>query len=177
MTRNVVLAASLIFAGLLTSCGYHVGGKADTIPTGIQTIAVKPFRNLTSRYKLTDRIPQAINREFIARTRFHVVNDPNDADAVLDGSVTQVNAYPVVFDPSTGKATNVQVSVYLQIYLHERATGRLLYSRQNFEVRNSYEVSSDQTNSSQYFDESNAALDRLSADVARMVVSGILENF
>ena len=42
------------------------------------------------------------------------------------------------------------------------------------EFRNRYEIGSDQVN---YFDESEPALERLSRDVARTVVSAILEAF
>ena len=158
----------------ISSCGYHVGGKADLIPKNIQTVAIPPFQNLTTRYTLTDRMPQAIAREFISRTRFQVVNDPNDADAILSGAVTNVVTSPSVFDPVTGKATSVQVNVFLQIFLKERASGKILSSRQHFEARSSYEISVDPT---KYLDESDASLDRLSRDVARTVVSGVMENF
>ena len=168
------LAMVSLLLATLTACGYHVGGKADLIPKNVQTIAVPPFQNLTTRYTLTDRIPQAITREFIARTRFQVVSDPNDADAILNGAVTNVVTSPSVFDPVTGKATSVQVNVFLQIYLRERTSGKLLYSRQNFEARNAYEISVDPT---KYLDESDAAVDRLSRDVARAVVSGVMDNF
>jgi Lipopolysaccharide-assembly len=173
LRRRTFAAAWIMLAGI-ASCGYHVGGKADLIPKNIQTVAVPPFQNLTTRYTLTDRIPQAIAREFISRTRFQVVSDPNDADAILSGAVTNVVTSPSVFDPVTGKATSVQVNVFLQIYLKERVSGKLLYSRQNFEARNNYEISVDPT---KYLDESVAALDRLSRDVARAVVSGVMENF
>jgi hypothetical protein len=169
-----IAAIALALTILLGSCGYHVGGKADTIPRGIRTIAVLPFSNNSTRYRLSDTLPQALARELISRTRYQVVNDPNDADAVLSGAVNQFFIAPVVIDPSSGKTTSTQVVVVLQVFLTERSTGKVLYSRPSFVARNSYESSVDP---SQYFDESSSALDRLSRDVARSVVSGVLENF
>jgi hypothetical protein len=165
-----LLALFIAMAG----CGYHVGGKADTMPKSIQTIAVLPFNNLSSRYKLSDKMQQAISREMISRTRFQVTRDPSIADAILSGTINSVATFPVVFDPATNKTTVVQVSVLLQLSLRERVSGKTLYNRPQFEVRNNYEVSLFPT---QYFDESTLALDRISADLARTVVSGILENF
>lgn len=144
------------------------------MPKGIQTIAIPAFSTFTTRYKLVDMLPQQIGREFLARTRFRVVKNPDEADAVLNGSINAVTAYPTVFDPSSGKATSIQISVTLTIHLVERATGRVLYSRANFAFRQNYEVASDPH---QYFDESGPALDRLSRDVAHDVVSAIVENF
>jgi Lipopolysaccharide-assembly len=176
------LAASLAawLALFSAACGYHTGGKADTMPQSMKTIAVLPFRNITTRYKLSDRLQQAIVQEFISRTRFQVVNNPDEADAVLNGAISQALYIPIVFDPASGKATEIQVSVVLQLFLKDRRTGKILYSRPAFTVQNNYEVA----NSSnvglaehEYFDESSASLGRLSRDVARSVVSGILEDF
>ncbi len=158
----------------LPSCGYHVGGKADLLPKKIHTIAVPAFGNVTTRYKVSDRLAAAITREFISRTRYAVVADPNQADAVLSGTVTNFLAYPTIFDPVTGRASGVQVILYMQIYLTDRATGAALFSRPHMEYRERYEISVDQRS---YFDESDVAMERLSGDVARSIVSAVLEDF
>lgn len=171
--RLRVLAAALIAVGF-SGCGYRVAGKADLLPKSIATIAVPPFANGSIRYKLSEKLAAQITRELLTRTRYEVVAEPGEADAILSGSVINYNAYPTVFDPSTGRASTVQVSVYLSITLRERATNAVLYSRQNFEVKERYEVSSDPR---AYLEESDTAMDRLSRDVARTVVSAVLENF
>jgi outer membrane lipopolysaccharide assembly protein LptE/RlpB len=83
-----VKAAVLIITALLAaSCGYHVAGRADLVPKSVQSIAIPAFTNVTTRYKLTDRLPEALSREFISRTRYHIVADADQADAILRGSV------------------------------------------------------------------------------------------
>ena len=94
-----------VWCFLLSSCGYHVAGKADLVPKSIHTIAIPAFTNITTRYKLTDHLPEAISREFIARTRYQIINDPQAADAVLRGSVINYIAYPTVFDQKTQRAS------------------------------------------------------------------------
>lgn len=170
MTRRHALALS----SLLSGCGYHVGGKSDLLPKNIQTIAIPVFKNLTGRYKLADRLAGAVTREFIARTRYQIISDASQADAVLTGSILNFTAYPTIFDPATGRAAGVQIQVNLQLTLSERATSKILFTRPNFEFRERYEVSVDQT---QYFEESEQALERLSRDVARTLLSSILEAF
>jgi hypothetical protein len=159
----------------LCSCGYYVAGKADLVPKTVNIIAIPRFANVTTRYKLTDRLPDAIGREFIARTRYRIVTNPSEADAVLNGSVLNYVAFPTVFDNRTGRASGLQVNVTMQITLTERATGKVLFTRPSFEAHQRYEISV--TSTGQYFEESETALDRLSQDVARDVVSAILENF
>lgn len=164
--------------GLLTaamgSCGYHVGGKGDTLPTTLKVIAIPPFSNITPRYKLADRMAAAIGREFITRTRFQVVADPANADAVLTGAMLNFVAYPIVADSITGRAAGVQIQVNMRLNLTDRVTGKVLLDRPNVDFRERYEISIDQA---QYFDESDAAVERLSRDVARTVVSTLLSAF
>lgn len=158
----------------LTACGYHVSGKADLIPRRVQTIAIPAFGNATTKYKLSENLTTAISREFISRTRYHIVAKPDDADAVLTGSVVNFFSYPTIFDPVTGRASGVQVVVIVQVTLTDRSNQAVLFTRPNFEVRERYEISVDPR---AYFEESDTALERLSHDVARAVVSAILENF
>jgi outer membrane lipopolysaccharide assembly protein LptE/RlpB len=166
----ILSAAALSISG----CGYHVGGKADLLPATIHTIAIPAFGNVTTRYKLTEMLPAAIGREFIARTRYRVVADPNIADAILTGAVTNVLSAPTIFDQKTGRAAGIQVMVFMNISLVERTSGKVLFKRQGMEIRQRYEVA---TSQEQYFDESTMALSRLSQEAARHVVSSILEAF
>lgn len=144
------------------------------VPKGIQTIAVPPFANTTTHYALTDQLSKAISRELMERTRFHVDNDAGSADAVLKGSINRVSAYPVISDPTTAKATTMQLSVNVAVELVERATGKVLYANKSLDVRTYYQIAIDPH---QYFDESGPALDRLTRELAASVVSSVVENF
>ena len=159
---------------LLSGCGYHRAGRADLLPKTIHTIAVPAWGNVTTRYRLAERLPAQITREFIQRTRYRVVASAEEADSVLNGAVVNFMSYPTVFDPVTGRAAGIQVVVILQTSLTERATGRVLFTRHSLEFRERYEISVDPK---AYFDETGSALDRLAGDVARSLVGAILDNF
>lgn len=171
MTKSVIVWAALLAA---CGCGYHVAGKADLMPATIKTIAIPAFGNNTIRYKLARQLPTDLTREFISRTRYKIVSDPNAADAILSGSLVNFISYPIITDQATGRATAVQASAFIKITLTERATGKVLFSRPLFEARERYEISE---NPQTYFDESGAGMERLSKDAARGVVAAILENF
>jgi outer membrane lipopolysaccharide assembly protein LptE/RlpB len=170
------LAAKLLAGGLaliaLTGCGYHTSGHADLLPKRIKTIAVPAFGNNTTRYRLPGILPKAIAREFIGRTRYNVVADPEQADAVLRGGIMTYAAYTTTIQ--NGRASGIEMVVTMQITLTERATGKVLFTRPVMEVRERYEVAADQR---AYFEESDVALERMSRSVARSVVSAVLENF
>lgn len=171
MTR---FPAAVLAAVALSGCGYHVSGHSDLLPKTIKTIAVPAFGNVTPRYQLARMLPQDVVREFHSRTRFAIVADPAQADAVLNGALVGFSAYPTIFDSKTGRATGVQVVVSVQLTLTERATGKILFQRQAYELRERYEISIDPQS---YFDESGTAMQRISRDAARSVVTAILENF
>jgi outer membrane lipopolysaccharide assembly protein LptE/RlpB len=158
---------------LLTGCGYHVAGKTNLLPADIHTIAVVPWSNISMQYKLSDYLAESVSRELITRTHYKVIADPAKADAVLSGSVANLFSGAIVADPTTGRSTGALVVVQVQVKLIDK-NGKILFQRPNVEFRERYEISVDPK---QYFDESQAALLRLSHDVARTVVSAILENF
>lgn len=159
----------------ITSCGYHLAGQANLVPKTVHTIAVPPFANATVRYKLSDLLPEAISRELITRTKYQLVNDPTQADAVLRGTVINYQAYPTLIDQATGRTSGLQINVRLEVSLVERSTGKVIFARPNFEAHERYELSV--SSNTQYFDESGAAIERLSKDVSRDLVTSILDNF
>jgi outer membrane lipopolysaccharide assembly protein LptE/RlpB len=169
--KNAALLIALSIS--LAGCGYRVAGSTNLLPTEIHTIAVTPWRNGSIQYKLSDYLTEAVSREMISRTRYRIVADPKDADAVLSGSVANVFNSAVVSDPRTGRANGAQIVILIQARLVDKS-GKVLFDRPNIEFRERYEVS---VTPQQYFDESQAGLQRLSKDVARTVVSAILENF
>jgi hypothetical protein len=171
---NRIAGWAVLCAAFAGGCGYRVGSGADLLPKDLKTIAVPAFGNNTTRYKLTERLPSAISRELISRTRYRVVADTGEADAILLGTISNVMSGPTIVDQASGRAAGIQIYVFMNLTLTDRRTGQVLYTRQGLEVRQRYEVSIEQT---PYFDESEAALDRLSKEVARQVVSSLLEAF
>ena len=172
---RLAIAALALGSCALSSCGYHVAGRADLVPKDVHTIAIPPFSNATVKYKLTDLLPEAISREFITRTRYKPVSDPSQADAVLTGGVVRYVAYPTLIAQATGRTSGLQIIVVLNVSLTQRSSGKVIFSRPYFEEHQRYELSV--TNDAQYFDESSSGMQRLSRDVARDLVSAILENF
>ena len=128
----------------------------------------------TPSYRLPVLLAADVTRELISRTRYSIVADPNQADAMLTGVVANFVSYPTIFDPLSGRATGVQAIVTLQLTLTDRQTGKVIFSRPTAEFRERYEISTDPQ---QYFDESGTAIQRLSRDVARVGRHRILENF
>jgi hypothetical protein len=158
----------------LAGCGYHVAGRGDRLPPYLQTIAVPIFVNQTPRFRIEQQLASAVTREFIERTKYRVIPEPARADAVLKGTVKDVRAGVVTFDLNTGRATTLQIQVTANVELVDRHNNKVLFRNPNYIFREEYQVSQ---NSATLFEEDQPALDRLSQDLARTLVTDILENF
>jgi hypothetical protein len=183
-----LLVCVLLFL-FLSACGYHVGGSASLLPPGLKAIAVPALTNDTPRYRIEQRMTEAVVHEFIARTKYRVVSSEDSADAVLHGEITRFEAIPAVFDTTSNltnsttastvnttsaRATTMLVSVHLKVSLEERETKRVLYKNDDYLFREPYEISTDPA---KFFDEQGPALDRMSRDFASRLVADVLENF
>lgn len=166
--------ATALLALAAAGCGYHIAGRADTVPDEIRAIAVPAFQNGTTEYKIEQYMRQAVVRELLSRTRYQVVNREENADATLQGSVIGFLAFPQNFDVKTGRATTVTTITRVQVNLIDRRTGEPIYQNPNLEFRDRYEVSADPQ---AYFEERQAALERSSEAMARTLVSAVLEGF
>ncbi len=117
---------------------------------------------------------QAVVREFLAGSKYRVVSNAAEGDAVLHGEIFGLETTPVVFDPITGHATTMLIQVHMRVHLDERDTGKILYRNDNYLFRQEYQITSDITS---FFDEQDPALDRMAHDFATRLVADILENF
>lgn len=172
---------------LLSACGYHVGGTASRLPPGLKVIAVPALENRTNRYRVEQRMTEAVVREFLARTKYRIVSTEESADAVLHGEITSLESSPMVFDTTpmnspttpnlstpTARVTTMLLSVHLKVRLEERDTKKILYRNDDYLFREAYEVSTDPAT---FFDEQSPALDRMAKDFASRLVADVVENF
>jgi outer membrane lipopolysaccharide assembly protein LptE/RlpB len=166
--------AAIALAIAIAGCGYHVGGQGSALPANLHTIAVPAFVNKTTRYRVEQKLTGAVIHEFLARSAYRVVSNPDAGDAVLNGEVTSLESVVAVFDSTTGRATSMLVTVRMKVWLVDRETKSEIYRNDNFVFRQPYAVSADVPN---FFDEQNPALDRLSRDFAAKLVAAILEKF
>lgn len=156
------------------SCGYHTAGKGSALPAAFRTIAIPAFDNQSQSYKVEQALTAAVVREFTTRTDFRIVPAvAPDADAILRGAVTNTQVSPLTYDSTTGRISSAMVIVFMRVSLTD-SHGKILYQNPSFYFRDQYEVSREV---SSFFQEESPALDRLSRDFARTLVSSILENY
>jgi outer membrane lipopolysaccharide assembly protein LptE/RlpB len=173
---SLAMVAALAACSILltVACGYQVAGTATRLPPDIKTIAIPVFTNKSTQFRIEQRVSAAVTREFIDRTSFRVTPDPTGADAELKGTITSVNSGVLTFDPNTGRAATFQILVTANVQLIDLHTKKVVFSNPNYIFREQYQVSQSTT---ALYEESEPALNRLSRDFARTLVTDIVENF
>jgi outer membrane lipopolysaccharide assembly protein LptE/RlpB len=177
MRRFFWSAMALVLATIpitLTGCGYHVAGRTDSLPRDIHVIAVPALENATTSYRIEQKLTSATVHEFLARTPYKVVSNPADGDAVLRGKVVSLEAVPLLFDTTSGRATTMLVTVKCEVTFKQTSTDKVLYHTDDFLFRSEYEISTDITS---FFGEQDPAVDRMAKDFAQRLVAAVTENY
>jgi outer membrane lipopolysaccharide assembly protein LptE/RlpB len=159
---------------VLSSCGYHTAGQGNILPDHVKTIAIPAFVNETQSYKLEQMLTGAVVREFTTRANYRVIPGADEeTDAILRGTVLSAATAPSTYDANTGRVASVLVTVNMKVALTGR-DGKVLYENEQYQFREQYQVSQ---GFASFFQEDSPALERLSQDFARTLVSNILEGF
>ena len=174
----------LLLAGVaaigLGGCGYHVAGRNPALPKNIQVIAVPAMENKTTTYRIEQKLTAATIHEFLVKTRYKIVSDPNGGDALLTGKVLTLEALPLTFQSSStattssAQATSMLVTMRCEVTLTDRTTDKMLYHTDNFVFRGEYELSTDVRS---FFQEGDPAVDRMAQDFAARLVAAVTENY
>jgi outer membrane lipopolysaccharide assembly protein LptE/RlpB len=173
-SRSALCCALIVALLAVAGCGYHVAGHGANLPSQWTTIAVPAFQNDTTQYRIEQRFTQAVIRELITRTKYHVVSEPESADAVLRGEILSIDLTPVLFDANTGQVTTMLVTVHTKVTLSENKAEKPVYENDDMVFRNEYQVSS---NVSTFFQQEDPALERMASDFASNLVANVLEGF
>ncbi|MDE1177185.1 MAG: LPS assembly lipoprotein LptE [Edaphobacter sp.] len=159
---------------LLTGCGYHTAGSATHIPTNVRTLSVPIFATRVQSYRTEVAFTQAVIRELNTRTKYRVINkDDAEADATLSGTILTQTVTPLTYDATSGQSSSYLVSVTAGVLLTAQ-DGRVLYRNDAVTFREQYQSTQDLSG---FIQEDSPAVNRMSRDFAKAVVSDMLESF
>ena len=173
------LAPLIVLAALSAGgCGYSLAGRGSFLPTYIKTIGVPTFTNRTNIFNLETQLTQKVRSEFIGRGKYQIVPDATNVDAVLTGEITSARP-DVVSLGAQQLAARYTVTVSARVELRDLHENKVIWENPNLIFREDYEAQSGSNalDPNAFFGQDANALDRLTADFARTIVSAILEAF
>lgn len=173
------LCAWLLLVGLVSSsCGYSLAGRGSFLPSYIRTIGIPTFVNRTTIFNLETLLTQKVRAEFIGRGKYDVLPQNTGVDAVLNGEVTAVSIVPASFG-TTQLASRYAITMTARIELRDLRENKVLWENPGVSFRQEYEATSGSgvADPVAFFQQDANALDRMSSEFARTIVSAILEAF
>jgi len=171
---KVAWLPSCVVAALLSGCGYGLVGSGNTLDPRIHSIEVPAFVNKTTRVELEQRVTQAVADEFVSRGRLRLVKTPNDADAILRGSIDSFGIFPIAFNQQ-GRATQYQISITAKIeLLDHRNEDKVLWKNDQYRFTENYQID---INSTDAFDQETRAITEIAQRFAESLVTNLLEGF
>jgi hypothetical protein len=174
MTRVLILALAIATTG----CGYALAGRGSFIPDRIRVVGIPPLENRTSFSRVEQVLTEKVRTEFIGRGKYTVLPSEVGAHAVLSGAITSVTVQPVGFTEQQF-ASRYLFTLTMRVQFTDAATNEVLWSNEALTFREEVDLSARGTaiEGSVFLDQEQASFERISTDVARTVVSAILEAF
>lgn len=177
MKKTVLL---LVLVGFVTSgCGYALAGRGSFLPADIQIVGIPLLENDSTFFQVEQILTEKIRTEFIGRGKYRVVPDAPSADAVLSGAVTSISVQPVGFT-DLQLASRYLFTLSMRVRFTDTRTNEVLWANDSLTFREEYELSTRGTTAlegASFLDQERSSFDRIAGDVARTVVTAILEAF
>jgi hypothetical protein len=168
----------LLAACTLAGCGYALAGRGSFLPDYVRTIGVPTFANRTSTFNLETQVTQKVRSELIGRGKYQILPETTNVDAVLTGDITSLRS-EVASLGAQQIASRYSVTISARVELRDVRDNKVLWENQNLVFREDYDAQSGSgaLDPNAFFNQDSNALDRLSTDFARTLVSQILEAF
>jgi hypothetical protein len=180
-SRREVLWKVPVVAGAAISaaCGYSLAGRGAFLPDYIKTLGIPLFLNRTPYVTAELMFTEKVRVEFQSRGRYRVQPSEEGADGIVRGEIAGISAAPVGFTDAQ-LATRYRFTVTVSVKFEDATQKKTLWENPALSFSDEYELSSRTStglDGAAFLDQERVAVDRLSTDFARSVVSAILEAF
>ena len=170
----------LLLVGLAApGCGYALAGRGSFLPAYIQVVGIPQLVNNSTFFQVEQILTEKIRTEFIGRGRYTVVTQPEGVDAVVTGTVTSIAVQPIGFTEQQ-LASRYQFTLTMNVQFTDARTSQVLWANSALTFREEYELSTRSNvalEGATFLSQERSSFDRIADDVARTVVTAILEAF
>ncbi len=176
---KAILCALCVLGGFFwSSCGYTLAGRGSFLPAYVKRIGIPSFTNRTVVFNLETMLTQKVRSEFIGRGKYQILPEATGVDALLSGEVTAVSVQPASFSTQQ-LASRYAIQMVAKIELRDMRENKVLWENPSLVFRQEYDATGGRTvlDPAAFFQQDANALERMSTEFARTIVSAILEAF
>ena len=175
--KKLIVLLSLVF--VLPGCGYSLAGRGSFLPDYIQVVGIPQLVNRTTFFDVEQILTEKVRAEFIGRGKYRIIPETTGADAVLSSEVLSIFVQPSGYTDAQ-LASRYMFTVTMKVAFTDARTNEVLWSNDALKFREEYELTTRGNVALQgeaFLDQERAAFDRIATDIARTVVTAILEAF
>jgi curli biogenesis system outer membrane secretion channel CsgG len=179
MLKGFAVSMFLVLGFTTAGCGYALVGQGTFLPEYINVVGIPQLVNTTTFFQVEQILTEKIRTEFIGRGRYTVITAPEGADAVVTGAVTSINVQPVGFTDQQ-LASRYLFTLTMRVEFTDTRTREVLWANSTLAFREEYELETrgDQAlEGASFLSQERSSFDRIADDVARTVVTAIVEAF
>jgi hypothetical protein len=160
-------------------CGYALAGRGSFLPPDIRVVGIPPLVNRTTFFDVEQILTEKIRNEFIGRGKYRVVPEVAGADAILNAEITSITLAPSGF--TTGQlASRYTFVLTMKVDFTDARANKSLWANDALTFREEYELNATAAGTIEgatFVDQQRSSFDRIATDVARTVVTAIVEAF
>jgi hypothetical protein len=129
-------------------------------------------------FNIETMLTQKVRSEFIGRGKYQILPEATGVDALLSGEVTAVSVQPASFSTQQ-LASRYAIQMSARIELRDMRENKVLWENPSLVFRQEYDATGGRTvlDPAAFFQQDANALERMSTEFARTIVSAILEAF
>jgi hypothetical protein len=179
ITRTVIVVLAACAGAASSGCGYALAGRGSFLPAYIRIVGIPQFENRTPTARIEQVLTAKVRDEFIGRRRYNIKPDTVGVDAVLTGEIAGFSVQPVGFTEQQ-LASRYLFTVIMRVRFTDARTSEVLWSDDALRFTGEYELSTRSNaglDGAGFLDQESSAFDRISGDIAKSVVTAILEAF
>ncbi|MEN6620224.1 MAG: LptE family protein [Smithella sp.] len=158
---------------LIIACGYTFAPQGDYIDKRIVNIYVAQFDNKTAQAEIENYVRSAFIDQFIQTSRFKIVENVEQADAIIKGSVLTLTTAPLSYRSST-LAAEERATMTLDVTFREKESGKDIWKSPNISGTVDYTVES---NINLLPATRKAAYNKLASDTAEKIFNLMMSGF
>ncbi|MGD0278955.1 MAG: LptE family protein [Smithella sp.] len=137
--KTLIICLSFV---LLFGCGYTFSPQGKYIENRIQRVYVKSFDNKTAQAEVENYFRTAFINQFVQNSRFKIVNNEESADAIVKGTVLNLNRTPLSY-LQNGLTAEERATIILEVTFQENDSGKLIWSSKSMSGSVDYAISDD----------------------------------
>ncbi len=155
----------------LSACGYHFRGGGE-LPGGVKTVYIKQFQNKTSDVAIETQFTSDLVDEFLLNRREAVVQNEQDADAVIQGVIRSSRTQTI------SRGSNLQTQqrrliITVDVSVYDRSGKRVWFAK-GIRANQQYDVAPLKQDT---LTNRRQALIDLSKKMAQKIYDRLTENF